>query len=215
MEDESGLDNDLMVVDEKDFEEVNEELDEQHINDYDMIVNEDGNDTNVISEGAEDANGEEGREDDVVDMADVSFTLHGDAVYCIACHPFISNLIATGGLDDKVFLWFVTTVNIKGDRDPDFHAVELNGHTDTVTSVGFNFNGQQLLSGSYDGSVIIWSVESKEMLLKLEGPEDIEWACWHGRGNAVLAGSKDGTVWMWLSHNGQCMQVFTGVDFLL
>ena len=46
----------------------------------------------------------------------------------------------------------------------------------------------------------------------LEGPEDIEWAEWHSKGNAVLAGSKDGTVWMWMAHNGQCVQVFAGHD---
>ena len=30
--------------------------------------------------------------------------------------------------------------------------------------------------------------------------------------NALIAGSKDGTVWMWLAHNGQCVQVFAGHD---
>ena len=30
--------------------------------------------------------------------------------------------------------------------------------------------------------------------------------------NAIIAGSKDGTIWMWLSHNGQCVQVFAGHD---
>jgi hypothetical protein len=36
---------------------------------------------------------------------------------------------------------------------------------------------------------------------------DVEWAVWHPKGNAVLAGSADGTAWMWLAHNGQCVQV--------
>jgi ribosome assembly protein SQT1 len=35
----------------------------------------------------------------------------------------------------------------------------------------------------------------------------VEWAVWHPKGNAVLAGSADGTAWMWLAHNGQCVQV--------
>lgn len=213
MEDEIVLDEDLMEVDDNDFEEVDDHLDEQRVSNDDMNETDPFDGSNaalLVSDGAEIENEEGEAEDDVVDMADVSFTLHSDAVYCVACHPFIPNLIATGGVDDKVFLWFVPVINVNGERDPDYHSVELVGHSDTVTSVGFNFNGQQLLSGSYDGSVIIWSVETKEMILKLEGPEDIEWACWHGRGNAVLAGSKDGTVWMWLSHNGQCMQVFTG-----
>jgi WD40 repeat protein len=214
MQDDNAMDDECMDVDENDFEEVDDHLDELRGAD-----NEDDpfdvNNTVLASDVVDADNVVEDEEDKVVDMADVSFTLHSDAVYCIACHPFIQNLIATGGVDDKVFLWFVPTANMNGERDPDYRAVELVGHTDTITSVGFNFNGQQLLSGSYDGSVIIWSVATKEMLLKLEGPEDIEWACWHGRGNAVLAGSKDGTVWMWLSHNGQCMQVFTGHNGLV
>ena len=93
-------------------------------------------------------------------------------------------------------------------------------------SVGFNFDGTLALTGAYDGKVQIWNVSSGALLQCLEGPEgmsllvlrdsiylnlchvlDIEWAAWHPRGNAVLAGSGDGTVWMWMSHNGQCVQV--------
>ena len=51
-----------------------------------------------------------------------------------------------------------------------------------------------------------------ELKQVLEGPEDIEWAEWHSKGNAVLAGSKDGTVWMWMAHNGQCVHVFAGIN---
>ncbi len=85
----------------------------------------------------------------------------------------------------------------------------MKGHTDTVTSVGFNFNGNLVLTGSYDGTVRVWDLTGKE-IIALDGPEDIEWATWHTKGNAVLAGSKDGTVWLWLTHTGQCIQVFAG-----
>lgn len=87
--------------------------------------------------------------------------------------------------------------------------LELGGHTDTVTSVGFNFDGSLALTGAYDGKVQIWNTVTGAMVQCLEGPDDIEWAVWHPRGNAVLAGSADGTAWMWLSHNGQCVQVYT------
>lgn len=91
-------------------------------------------------------------------------------------------------------------------------SIKLSGHTDTVTSVGFNFNGSLALTGGYDGLVKIWQVETGELVQTLEGPEDVEWAQWHGKGNAVIAGSRDGTVWMWLTHNGQCVHVFAGHD---
>lgn len=76
--------------------------------------------------------------------------------------------------------------------------------------MGFNFNGSLALTGSYDGMVRIWDVQNGSLLQVLEGPDDVEWAQWHSKGNAIIAGSKDGTVWMWLAHNGQCMQVFAG-----
>lgn len=87
-------------------------------------------------------------------------------------------------------------------------------HTDTVTSVGFNFDGKLALTGSYDGTVKIWNVDTSELVVVLDGPEDIEWAEWHKKGNAVIAGSTDGTIWMWLTHNGQCVQVFAGILYL-
>ena len=90
--------------------------------------------------------------------------------------------------------------------------IKLSGHTDTVTSVGFNFNGTLALTGGYDGIVRIWQVATGELVQTLEGPEDVEWAHWHSKGNAVIAGSRDGTVWMWLTHNGQCVHVFAGHD---
>ncbi len=116
-----------------------------------------------------------------------------------------------GGGDDKAFLW--RYIGVEGSRLES--KVELLGHTDTVTSVGFNFNGSLLLTGSYDGTIKIWNIETGTLAQTLDGPEDIEWAQWHNKGNAVIAGSKDGTVWMWLAHNGQCMQVFAGEVYFI
>jgi WD40 repeat protein len=41
---------------------------------------------------------------------------------------------------------------------PPKQVVELTGHTDTVASVGFNFDGTLALTGSYDGTVKVWKV---------------------------------------------------------
>mmetsp|Transcript_25828 Transcript_25828/g.24661 ORF Transcript_25828/g.24661 Transcript_25828/m.24661 type:complete len:508 (-) Transcript_25828:243-1766(-) len=142
----------------------------------------------------------------VDDMAVCAFDGHTDSVYCTAIHPTKKGTIITGGGDDKSFIWQYS------DSGEIEHALELTGHTDTVSSVGFNYDGTLALTGSYDGTVRIWKVETGEAVVSLDGPEDIEFAEWHPRGNAVVAGSKDGTVWMWLVHNGQCVQVFAGHD---
>jgi angio-associated migratory cell protein len=167
-------------------------------------------------------------------MSLASFNLHEDSVYCAALHPTRPGLVLSGGGDDRAFLWkyhlpsdpsdslTTTASNDENGKSIEF-CIELPGHSDTVTAVGFNFDGTLALTGGYDGVVNIWSLSSSSasesanplqpvLLHKLEGPEDVEWATWHSKGNAVLAGSKDGTVWMWLANTGQCVQVFAGHD---
>jgi len=145
----------------------------------------------------------------VVDMSQFTFTGHSDNVYCAAIHPSRPGVVLTGGGDDRAFLW---TYALEPSGEGSFlkSSFELGGHTDTVTCVGFNFDGSLALTGGYDGTIKIWDVSTGEMKQQLEGPSDIEWAQWHHKGNAVLGGSGDGTVWMWLAHDGSCVQVFAG-----
>jgi angio-associated migratory cell protein len=171
----------------------------------------------------------------IEDMSLASFNFHGDSVYCAALHPTRPGIVLSGGGDDRAFLWkyvIPSDLSVLGATENSFEqygkgiefCIELPGHTDTVTAVGFNFDGTLALTGGYDGVINIWSLthassESEPaqtiqptLLHKLEGPEDVEWATWHSKGNAVLAGSKDGTIWMWLANTGQCVQVFAGHD---
>jgi len=149
----------------------------------------------------------------IVEMALCIFTGHTDSVYKAVVNPKIPGQVISGGGDDKGYLWRYS-YSMNGDQTPGtgtvVEQVELLGHKDTVTSVGFNFDGTLALTGSYDGTVRIWNTSNGALLQVLEGPEDVEWAEFHSKGNAVLAGSKDGTIWMWMAHNGQCVQVFAG-----
>ena len=178
-------------------------------------------DDNVIKD--DDYEIDDTNDDIPVDMAIATFRGHSDCVYCSAIHPSIKGLMISGGGDDKAYIWkyqyndnllsnniIDNDVTKSGIVDND--TIELLGHTDTVSNVGFNFDGTLALTGAYDGTIKIWKVENGELLLTLEGPEDVEWAQWHPKGNAIIAGSKDGTAWMWLAHNGQCIQVFAGHD---
>lgn len=143
-----------------------------------------------------------------IDMALSTFEEHSpESVYCVSIHHKRPGVIISGGGDDKAYIWQYAA--------PDFVATkvhELGGHSDSVTTVGFNFDGTLALTGAYDGTIRVWSVDTGELQIILEGPEDIEWAEWHSKGNAIIAGSKDGTAWMWLAHSGQCLQVFAGHD---
>lgn len=157
--------------------------------------------------------------DDAPDMAFTCFNGHSSSVSCVAVHPSRPNVVITGGEDDRAFIWTydMTPHELSvagGDIAPSkvLSSIELTGHTDTVTNVGFNFDGSLALTGGYDGKVKIWKVDGGDLVVVLEGPEDIEWAEWHSVGNAVVAGSADGTAWMWLVPSGQCVQVLAGHD---
>lgn len=143
----------------------------------------------------------------VVDISICTFNGHTDSVYCSA-YNVNNQLIISGGGDDKAYIWKYDQTS----KDINSSILELTGHTDTVTSVGFNFDGSLALTGAYDGTIRVWDSITGELKLVLDGPEDIEWACWHQKGNVIIAGSRDGTIWMWLVQNGQCMQVFAGHD---
>ena len=137
---------------------------------------------------------ETGERELAIDMARATFKGHSpESVYCIAVHPKRSGIVLTGGGDDKAYIWmYNTTAAVPSTTEPSI-LFELNGHTDSVTSVGFNFDGTLALTGAYDGTVRVWNVETGQLHILLEGPEDIEWAEWHSKGNAIIAGSKDGT----------------------
>ncbi|CAL8460523.1 g52 [Coccomyxa elongata] len=131
------------------------------------------------------------------------FEGHTGAVFAVAWSP-ISNLVATGGADDRVFLWQV------GD-ETGASTAELSGHTDTVASLRFNTSGTLLASGGLDGHVGIWDMAAGSCKHSLEGPGGaIEWVDWHPRGDILLAGSEDFTAWLWNAQTAACMQVFTG-----
>lgn len=162
-----------------------------------------------LGESEDGESGDGALREEAVDMSVACFAGHSDCVYSVAVHPTQPGVVITGGGDDRAFLWRYSP---GAPESEDFGAgieqgLELGGHTDTVTSVGFNFDGSLALTGSYDGKIQIWNTSSGALVQTLEGPEDIEWAVWHPRGNAVLAGSGDGTAWMWMTHNGQCVQV--------
>jgi WD40 repeat protein len=131
---------------------------------------------------------------DLPDVAVACFAGHSDCVYCAAVHPTQAGIVLTGmstvlhytgvcsvtwifltlgGGDDVAFLW---TYDIDGSGNEELgRAVKtctrLTGHSDTVTSVGFNFDGSLALTGAYDGKVQIWNVSNGSLLQVLEGPE--------------------------------------------
>ncbi|CAM9428813.1 unnamed protein product [Phaeothamnion confervicola] len=151
---------------------------------------------------------------DVEDTALATFGGHFDSVYCVAVNPTRPAQFLTGGGDDRGFLWVVDAPASSGGGGASSGIVadvrELSGHADSVCAVGFSPDGALAATGAFDGRVLLWDATTGALKATLEGPDDVEWLCWHTRGNIVLAGSGDATVWMWMATGGACMQVFAG-----
>jgi WD40 repeat protein len=126
-----------------------------------------------------------------------------DSVYCVAANPVFEDVVASGGGDDRAFLW---------SADDALLAHELRGHTDSVVACGFSVDGSLLATGALDNTVRVWDVEDGSCVATLDGPNDgVQWVDWHPKGHVVVAGSDDGTVWMWMAGaGGKYMQMFAG-----
>ncbi|KAG4990621.1 hypothetical protein JHK87_024078 [Glycine soja] len=83
-----------------------------------------------------------------VDDAIDTFKSHNGELYAVACSPTDATLVATGGGDDRGFLW---KIGEKGDW-----VSELQGHKDSVSSLAFSYDGQFLASGCFHGIVQVW-----------------------------------------------------------
>jgi len=131
---------------------------------------------------------------------------HADAAIAVAWHPTDPTLLASGGCDERAFLWRVAGTG----PDAVVEKQELVGHTDTVTALAFSMDGGLLATAGLDGKTLIWDARGNKTT-QLEGPaEGLEFVCWHPKGPVVLAGSEDYSAWMWNAKTGACMQVFTG-----
>jgi len=68
-----------------------------------------------------------------------------------------------------VLLTGCSQVEVLEDILPSKEILTLRGHKDTVTSVAFSPNSQQLASGSMDNTIKLWDVRSGKQLNSLRG----------------------------------------------
>lgn len=135
------------------------------------------------------------------DQSVQQLTAHTEPVFAVSVNAARPEMVVTGGGDDVAYLWRA------GESVP-IHRLE--GHTDTVSSVGFSADGTMLATAGLDGTVRVWDPATGALLIALEGPtQGVNWLQWHARGGVLLAGSEDATAWMWKLPEGTVMQIFS------
>ena len=157
---------------------------------------------------------------------------HAAGVFSIAFSPD-NSLIASGSFDKTVKLW-----NIKQGKSEKYQRYSyahsrgnsygysyeysyayshgfptrtLLGHTQEVQSVAFSPDGQTLASGSTDGTVKLWNVNTGKAFRTLSDHTDAVWSVAIAPdGKTLASGSWDRTVKLWNLETGKIQRTLRG-----
>ncbi|KAL2695911.1 hypothetical protein AAEP93_003211 [Penicillium crustosum] len=98
-----------------------------------------------------------------------------------------------------------------GIRPPASARQTLEGHSATVRSIAWSYNGSRLASASHDKTVRIWDPATGRCTSTLEGHTDSVWSiAWSQDGSRIASGSFDNTVRIWDPATGQCTSTLEG-----
>ncbi|MDY6804969.1 MAG: NACHT domain-containing protein [Cyanobacteriota bacterium] len=113
-----------------------------------------------------------------------------------------SKLLATGHESGKIHLWQVAD----GKK-----LLTWEGHTQKVTSIKFDAEGQTLVSASTDKTVKFWNLTTSKCLRSLNIESNVVRATALSPNLQILAtGSIDGTIELWDVSNGKCLATMSG-----
>lgn len=169
---------------------------EQEIDENDVVYLEDLDEEINDTEDAEMEEMEDMEENEEVQERDDAvciFSKHNGSVFCGALSKD-ENLAATGGEDDKAFVWNTVSGDI---------LFECTGHKDSVTFSDFNYDDSYLATGDMNGFVQIWKVNDKQSIWNYD-MGDMSWMQWHSAANVLFAGSVQGEIYMWKIPDGDC-----------
>ncbi|OMH82609.1 putative WD repeat-containing protein [Zancudomyces culisetae] len=199
----------------KDEHEIVENPVEEIINQDDIlgeeVINEHGEymDEDLEPEAGEDAEHEEGENQVIFEDDSVQgFFLHKEPVYSVSINPKYPDLVVSGGGDDKGYLWNKATGDL---------VYPMEGHTDSVTSVGFSSDGTYISTAGMDGRLCVYKIEENlevkpHCLFDENVGNEVQWTQWHQSGNIIAAGYSDSTIWLINAVHGSTLNVLSGIQ---
>lgn len=147
-------------------------------------------------------------------------TGHHDSVHAVAVSP-IDQIALSGSCAElnannicvkgELILW-----NIGGKADETNMLRRLDGHTNWVNSIAFSPNKPIAVSGSSDGTMIVWNMDRPspsfgEPIHRLQGHDGgVASVAFSPDGHTVLSGSDDHTLILWRVDTGAMLHQFEG-----
>ncbi|MGJ3238934.1 MAG: protein kinase domain-containing protein [Anaerolineae bacterium] len=103
----------------------------------------------------------------------------------------------THPLDNRVMVW---------DRENDSYQT-LDAHRASVRSLAFTADSQRLLSASDDRTIMLWSLETGDVIRTYEGHQDAVWSvAFNVDSSEFLSGSRDTTIIRWNTESGEILE---------
>jgi WD40 repeat protein len=91
--------------------------------------------------------------------------------------------------------------------------LRLAGHSEVVTDVAFSPDGQWILSGSSDATVMLWDAASGSEILSLAGHgSGVTAVAFHPRIRLAASGEADGSILLWDLTQGVALRRYTGTE---
>jgi WD40 repeat protein len=129
---------------------------------------------------------------------------HTDRVTSVAFSPD-GQILATASGDKSILLWDVSTAQNADAGTTKPLNPPLTGHTSEVTSLAFSPDGQTLVSGSFDQTIILWDVATRQPLGQpLTGHKGSVWSvAFSPDGETLATAGEDKTIILWDIATGQ------------
>ncbi|XVE60838.1 hypothetical protein DITRI_Ditri05aG0158800 [Diplodiscus trichospermus] len=180
-------------------------IDEVDVDEEDLPDADSEDDTENIEkpvEGEEDLpDADDGDKTENIEEPDDSihiFTGHTNELYAVACSPRDPVLVATGGRDEKGFLWKI-------------------GHAEWASElqwVKWHPKGHLILAGSEDCTVWMWNADNGNCLKVFSGHgATVTCGDFTPDGKTKCTGSEDATLRVWNPKSGESIHVVRGYQY--